>query len=176
MITIPVEDQIAEINRKLDNIGEELAKQSARHESLADLSADLQLIGRELYEDAVARAGKLEQKGYFQFAGKASGILDALVTSHSPQDLEQAQASIPHLVGFLRQLTRPEVLQALEVIVHGFGEVQAAAKNDVSGLQLLRQLNAPAARRGLATIIKFLGVVGASTSSSGAPNGSKPCA
>src|SRR5207245_4181763 len=127
-------------------------------------------------QDAVARTGKLEQKGYFHFARQTSGILDALVTSHSPQDLEQAQASVPHLVGFLRQLTRPEVLQALEAIVRGFGEVQASAKEGVSALHLLRRLNAPEARRGIAIIIQFLSVVGASTGSSGAPNGSKPCA
>jgi len=218
------EDQIAEINRKLDLIAEELSYQK-RHrlemedlkddltivgkdfyqtavaeleelsesfragdlvfllkkllrntnnltkafeqlESIRDFLVDLRPISREVYNDALAKMEALERKGYFQFAGGAASILDALVVSHSRTDLEQAQASVPHLVGFLRELTRPEVLQALEAIVYGFGEVQATATEEMSMLRLLRELNSPEARRGLAIIIKFLSVVG---KRSGAP-------
>ena len=160
MQAIEVEDQIAEISRKLDLITEELSHQKRSHQEWEDLKDDLTIVGKDLYRAAVAELEQLEQKGYFQFGGEAAGMLDALVVSHSRQDLEQARASIPHLVGFLRELTRPEVLQALEAIVRGFGEVQASAKEDASMLQLLRQLNAPDARRGLAIIVRFLSVIG----------------
>ncbi len=138
-------------------------------ESLRDLLADLQPISREVFKDLVARMESLEKRGYFQFAAGAGGILDAFVVSHSKQDLEQARAGVPHLVGFLRELTRPEVLQAMEAIVYGFGEVQASEKQDVSLLQLFRQLYAPEARRGLAIIVKFLSVVGAKSAIASAP-------
>jgi uncharacterized protein YjgD (DUF1641 family) len=161
MQAIDVEDQIAEINRKLDLIAQELSHQRQRRQKWEDLKNDLTIVGKDLYRTAVVDLEQLEQKGYFQFAREAAGIVDALVVSHSRQDLEQARASVPHLVGFLRELTRPEVLQALEAIVYGFGEVQAGVREDVSVLQLLRQLNRPDARRGLGILVRFLGVVGA---------------
>ncbi len=181
MPAIAVEEQISEINRKLDRISDELERESrGRNDSsdprsspvgavqqlgsIRDLLADLQPVSREIFKDAVVRMEELEKKGYFRFASGAGEILDAFVVAHSERDLNQARASMPHLVGFLRELTRPEVLQALEAIVYGFGEVQASAKQDVSMFQLLRNLNTPEARRGLAIIVKFLSVVGAASS------------
>ena len=68
---------------------------------------------------------------------------------------------MPQLVGFLRELTRPEVLQALEAIIHGFGRVQATMDVDKSAFAIMRDLNSPEARRGVAIIVEFLKVVGA---------------
>jgi uncharacterized protein YjgD (DUF1641 family) len=68
---------------------------------------------------------------------------------------------VPLLVGFLRELTKPEVLQALEAIIHGFGRVQATMNVNKSVFALARDLNTPDARRGLAILVEFLKVVGA---------------
>ena len=154
--------------RTLVSNAENITRAVEQLESMRDLLADLEPISREVFKDIVVRMEALEKRGYFQFAAGAGGILDAFVVAHSKQDLDQAQASVPHLVGFLRELTRPEVLQALEAIVYGFGEAQASEKKDVSPLQLLRQLNAPEARRGLAIIVKFLSVVGSESTKPGA--------
>ena len=68
---------------------------------------------------------------------------------------------MPQLVGLLRELTKPEVLQALGSIIHGFGRVQATMNVDKSTFALLRELKSPDARRGLAILVEFLKVVGA---------------
>lgn len=216
-----MEDRIAEVDRKLDFIVEELAHLKRVRNSAEDLVADLTLVGkdamgdavealgsaalrpqeiihlfksalidarllsgalqqlesaadfvqdaqpivRDLFHQAVAGCQNLQEKGYFEAAAAGMRIGDALVQSHSPSDLKQVEASVPQLVGFLRELTRPEVLQALEAIIHGFGRVQATMNVNKSLFQLVRDMNSPDARRGIAILVEFLKVVGARSGS-----------
>jgi uncharacterized protein YjgD (DUF1641 family) len=136
-------------------------------ESAADFVQDAQPIVRDLFRRAIAGSQQLQEKGYFEAAAAGVRIGDALVQSHSLVDLKQLEASVPQLVGFLRELTRPEVLQALEAIIHGFGRVQATMNVDKSLLQLVRDMNSPDARRGIAILVEFLKVVGSRTTSPG---------
>src|SRR6516164_4176612 len=64
-----------------------LTKAFEQLESIRDFLVDLRPISREVYNDALAKMEALERKGYFQFAGGAASILDALVVSHSRTDL-----------------------------------------------------------------------------------------
>jgi len=137
-------------------------------ESAADLFQDVQPIVRDLYQKALAGCVTLEQKGYLDAAAAGMRIGDTLVTSHSPDDLKQIERSVPHLVGFLRELTRPEALQALEAIIHGFGRVQATMNADKSVFELMRDLKSTEARRGMAMLVEFLKVVGSRNGASDA--------
>jgi uncharacterized protein YjgD (DUF1641 family) len=217
MSTVVVEDRIAELDRKLDFIAEEIANLKRIRNSAEDLAADLSLVGKSAMREAVeafgtadlrpreivgliktllANAGlfetavhqlqsaadflqdvqpimrdgmrhvvqagqTLEEKGYFAAASSGLRVGDALLRAHSIDDWRQVEASVPQLVGFLRELTRPEVLQALEAIIHGFGRVQATMDVDKSFFALARDLRSPDARRGMAILVEFLKVVGA---------------
>jgi uncharacterized protein YjgD (DUF1641 family) len=129
-------------------------------ESAADFVADAQPIVRVLFGKAIEAYQALQQKGYLEAAAAGIKVGDALISSHTSADWHQIEASVPQLVGFLRQLTRPEVLQALEAIIHGFGQVQATMNVDKSVFQLVRDMNSPDARRGIAILVEFLKVVG----------------
>lgn len=129
-------------------------------ESAADFIQDASPIVRDLFHQAVAGCQQLDEKGYFTAAAAGTRVADALIQSHSRADWKQVEASVPQLVGFLRELTRPEVLQALEAIIHGFGRVQATMNVDKSVVQLMRDINSPDARRGIAILVEFLKVVG----------------
>jgi len=129
-------------------------------ESAADFVEDAQPIVRDLFSQAVAGCQVMQQKGYFDAAAAGMRIGDALVESHSADDLKQVEASVPQLVGFLRELTHPEVLQALEAIIHGFGRVQATMNVNKSVFELVRDMSSPDARRGIAILVEFLKVVG----------------
>jgi uncharacterized protein YjgD (DUF1641 family) len=222
------EDRIAELDRKLDFIVEELASLRRLRNSAEDLAADLSLVGKSALRDAVDAFGtadlrpreivsllksalanaqlfenviiqlqsaadfiqdaqpimrdammkavtsaeSLSQKGYFAAATSAMRVTDALVRSHSAGDWRQIEASVPQFVGFLRELTRPEALQALQAIIHGFGRVQATMDVDRSFLAIARDLRSPDARRGMAILVEFLKVVGAH--SAAAPSGNLP--
>ncbi|MHB1838676.1 MAG: DUF1641 domain-containing protein [Acidobacteriaceae bacterium] len=130
-------------------------------ESAADFLKDLQPVTRDLYSRAVGNFQTLQERGWFHAAESGARIADTLVQAHSVEDLKRAEASIPYLVGFLRELTHPEVLQALEAIIHGFGRVQATMNVDKSVFQIVRELNSPDARRGIGILTEFLKVVGA---------------
>jgi hypothetical protein len=136
-------------------------------ESAADFVADAQPIVRDLFGKAVAGCQVLQKKGYIEAAAAGIRVGDAFITSHSVTDWQQVEASVPQLVGLLRQLTRPEVLQALEAIIHGFGQVQATINVDKSIFQLVRDLNSPDARRGIAIMVEFLKVVGSRSTIAG---------
>ena len=129
-------------------------------ESAADFVQDAQPIARDLFRQAVAGCQVMQEKGYFEAATAGMRVGDALIQSHSSNDWKQVEASVPQLVGFLRELTRPEVLQALESIIHGFGRVQATMNVDKSLFELVRDINSPDARRGMAILVEFLKVVG----------------
>ena len=130
-------------------------------DSAADFLQDAQPIARDVYRQAVAGCQLLQEKGYFNAASSGIRITDALIQSHSATDLKQVEASVPQLIGFLRELTRPEVLQALEAIIHGFGQVQATMNVNKSVFEIARDLNSHDARRGIAILVEFLKIVGA---------------
>jgi uncharacterized protein YjgD (DUF1641 family) len=156
-----VQNQFDDINRKLDAIAAEMEQQRRYRLALEDLKDDLTLVLKAAFPDLLRAAAEMERKGYLRVAGQMGSIADAMVSSHSSEDLEQARDSIPQLIGFLRQLTRPAVLEALEVIVNGFGEVQSSAQADVSLRTLIGEMNSPEARRGWGILIRFLKVIGA---------------
>jgi uncharacterized protein YjgD (DUF1641 family) len=130
-------------------------------QSAADFVEDAKPIVRDLFGKAVAGSQSLQQKGYFEAANAGIRVTDALVRSHSVDDWRQVEASVPQLIGFLRELTRPEVLEALEAIIHGFGRVQATMDVDKSLFAIARDMRSPEARRGVAILVEFLKVVGA---------------
>lgn len=136
-------------------------------ESAADFVQDAQPIVRDLFRQAIAGSQLMQQKGYFEVAAAGMRIGDSLVQSHTPNDWKQVEQSVPQLVGFLRELTRPEVLEALEAIIHGFGRVQATMNVNKSIFTIARDMNSPDARRGLGLLVEFLKVVGARTSATG---------
>lgn len=217
MSTALAEDRLAELDRKLDFLVEEISNLKSLRTNVEDLAADLSLVGkgamrdaveafatadlrpheivsalktalanarlfetavqqlqsasdfiqdaRPILRDAVVRAAafgdSLQRAGYFDAVSAGVRVGNALVRSHSVEDWRQVEASVPQLVGLLRELTKPEVLQALGSIIHGFGRVQATMNVDKSTFALLRELKSPDARRGLAILVEFLKVVGA---------------
>ena len=217
MATLIMEDRIAEIDRKLDLIVEEMGHLRQMRSSAEDLVTDLTLVGKDAMGDAVEALGSaslrpgqivhllktvlldaelltsalqqlesaadfvedaqpivrglfhqavtacqlLQQKGYFDAARTGFRIGDSVIQAHSADDLRQIEASVPQFIGFMRELTRPEVLQALEAIIHGFGRVQATMNVDKSFFALARDLRSAEARRGMAIMVEFLKVVGA---------------
>ncbi len=216
MSTVQAEDRIAELDRKLDFIVEDLASLRRLRQSAEDLAADLSLVGKSALRDAVQAFGTAElhpqdiasllksilanahlfqaviqqlqsaadfiqdaqpivrdvmmktimtgealsKRGYLDAASASIRVAGAMVEAHSAEDWRQVERSVPQLIGFLRELTKPEVLQALEAIVHGFGQVQASMNVNKSTLTLMRDLNSADARRGMAVLVEFLKVIG----------------
>ncbi len=136
-------------------------------QSAADFVQDAQPIVRDVMLKAIATGETLRRKGYMDAASAGIRVAGAMVEAHSAEDWRQVEKSVPQLIGFLRELTKPEVLQALEAIIHGFGQVQATMNVDKSVLTLVRDLNSFEARRGMAVLVEFLKVIGKHATPSG---------
>jgi uncharacterized protein YjgD (DUF1641 family) len=130
-------------------------------QSATDFVEDAQPILRDGMRRMIQVTQTLHEKGYFQATAAGLRVGDAIVRAHSAEDWRQVEAGVPQLVGLIREFTKPEVLQALEAIVHGFGRVQATMDVNKSVFALARDLNSPDARRGVAILVEFLRVVGA---------------
>ena len=130
-------------------------------QSATDFIEDAQPIVHDGMRRIIHVTQAMHEKGYFNAASAGMRVSAALVQSHSSDDWRQVEASVPQLVGFLRELTKPEVLQALEAIIHGFGRVQATMDVNKSIFALVRDLNSAGARRGVSILVEFLKVVGA---------------
>ncbi len=140
-------------------------------QSAADFLQDAQPILRDGMRRIVQANQSLQERGYFHALSAGARVGDALVCAHSAEDWNQVEASVPQLVGFVRELTKPEVLDALAAIIHGFGRVQATMDVNKSIFAILRDLNSTEARRGIAMLVEFLKVVGGSHASPSAPSG-----
>jgi hypothetical protein len=130
-------------------------------QSATDFVEDAQPILRDGMRRMIQVTQTLHEKGYFEATVAGLRVGDAIVRAHSAEDWRQVEAGVPQLVGLIRELTKPEVLQALEAIVHGFGRVQATMDVNKSVFAHARDLNSPDARRGVAILVEFLKVVGA---------------
>lgn len=90
-------------------------------QSAADFIQDAQPILRDGMSRIVVVNQSLQEKGYVRAASAGLRVGDAMLRAHSAEDWQQVEASIPQLVGLVRELTRPEVLQALEPLFTGSG-------------------------------------------------------
>ncbi len=223
MCTAVATDRMAEIDRKLDFIVEEIANLKRLRNNAEDLAADLSLVGKSAMRDAVDAFGTadlrpeeivgfvktvlanahlfeqsvqqlqsaadfiedaqpilrdvmrkaiaggetLRKNGYYDAAAAGVRVGDTLIRSHSATDWAQVEASVPQLIGFIRELTKPEVLQALEAIIHGFGQVQATMNVNKSVFTIVRDLSSVEARRGIGILVEFLKIVGAQAAPAG---------
>jgi uncharacterized protein YjgD (DUF1641 family) len=130
-------------------------------DSASDFLKDSQIVARDAMRQLTQTFQGLQEKGYFEIAQVGLRLSDIIVQAHSTEDLKQIESSVPQFIGFMRELTRPEVLEALEAIIHGFGRVQATMDVDKSFFAIARDMTSPEARRGISILVEFLKIVGA---------------
>lgn len=102
-----IQDQINDINRKLDIVLEEIYVQKSARESASDLLDDLSIVGKDLFENTVIeldKAGVEIDSSAFQGLGirliKNIGALNQLLESlESANDFLQDATPIFHQVG-----------------------------------------------------------------------------
>lgn len=104
-------------------------------ESMAELAGEVQVIGKRAFHQTVEELDRMERAGYFAFARSGIHVADRLVKEFDPQDI---RALGDNLIAALKTET-PE---------------------KVSLLDLMRALNDPETRRGLARSLNLLKVLG----------------
>ena len=132
-----------------------------QRESLRDHLPDLTPITKEVYSSALITMEDLDRKGYFELARKGKCMADDAVQTIVEQDLDQLCENIPRLIRWMKSVTQPGTLQSLETMVVALERGEASAREDWSMFRLLREMNKPQTRKGMAAMLEFVKGLGA---------------
>lgn len=125
-------------------------------ENIRDFISDASPLAREYALDFMKKLDEFDRKGYFQFFKEASRILDNIVTSFTPQDVKNLSDNIVTILNTLKNLTQPDMLQTVNNAINVYKKLDIEIKDDVSIYRLIKELNTPEMKRGLAFAIQFL--------------------
>jgi uncharacterized protein YjgD (DUF1641 family) len=214
MEAVVTQNQIDEINQKLDTILEEIELQKKHRRAMEDLKDDLYRVGKDLYETAIVeleevhdhlntgdilhlgkkllrnvnnlsrafdqmegardflrdvsplvresildlmkKLDEFDRKGYFQFAKEIQKAADNVVTSFTADDVKNLGDNIVTILNTIKNLTQPDMLHAINNAVSVYKNIDVKVDEKVSFFSLLKEMNSPEAKRGLAVGLKFL--------------------
>jgi len=128
-------------------------------ESLMDLLQTVGPLSDQAFGKAVDILQQAEQKGYFAFARGGMKIADNIVTSFSEADVQALGDNVVLILNVVKEMTQPQIMSFVKNTMATV-EAETAKPVDTSLMALLRQMNDPAVRRGLALALRVLRVIG----------------
>lgn len=131
-------------------------------ESMLELAEVMAPMSGEAFNKVVALLQTLEEKGYFVFAEGGMKIADNIVSSFDEDDIQALGDNIVLILQTIKSMTQPEIMSFVRNTVH-LVEQENEAKVDISYRSLMRSVQDPNVRRGLALTMRVLGTVGAQT-------------
>jgi len=146
-------EDILRLFKRLLRDTRELEGMLDRMESLATLWDDLSPITRDSFLTLMSKLDELERKGYFIFLQDGLDIVDRIVSSFSEEDVRQLGDNIVLILETVKEMTQPDVMRLMRQTAHIVREEEPV---DTSLRGLLRQLNDPAVKRGLAKTLTLL--------------------
>jgi len=149
---VQIED-ILRLFKRLLRDTRELERMLDRMESLTTLWDDLSPITRDSFLTLMSKLDELERKGYFVFLQGGLDIVDRVVSSFGEEDVRQLGDNIVLILETVKEMTQPDVMRLMRQTAHVVREEEPV---DTSLRGLLRQLNDPAVKRGLAKTLNLL--------------------
>lgn len=150
---VQLEDMIRLMKRLMRNT-RNLEQMLDQIESLTDLSKEVAPLSKDMFVLAMTQLEEMEQKGYFAFLQGGLSIMDEVVTNFTEEDVRQLGENIVVILETLKEMTQPEVMQMLRTTATVMRDEDIPEK--VSMFALVRQLNDPDVRRGLAKTLEVL--------------------
>lgn len=126
-------------------------------ESMGAMWQDAGPLSQTAFLSLMNQLDQMERKGYFVFARGGMNILDQIVTSFTEEDVRQLGENIVLILQTVKEMTQPEIMTLLRNTAHIMREEEPA--ENVSIISILRQLNDPAVKRGLAKTLSVLRTV-----------------
>ena len=130
-------------------------------ESVMDLVQTVGPITDEAFEKVTDLLQAAEHKGYFALAKGGLKIADNVAASFTAADMERMGDSMAPMLGLVKDVTRPEVINLLGGVVADVEVEVAKPVTNSSLLALLGQMRDPEVRRGLILMLRILRVIGA---------------
>ncbi len=153
---VQLEDGLRLLKRLLRNT-RNLEQLLDQMESLADFGYDVNPLSQEVFLTLMSRLNEMEQKGYFTFLRGGMEIFDEIVTSFTAEDVKQLGENVVLILQTVKEMTQPEIMQVMRNTAVVMREDEPL--EDVSMFAILRQLNDPAVKRGLAKTLTVLKTV-----------------
>ena len=152
-------EDLVRMLKKLVRHGPQIEMLVDQLDSLTDLLDVARPMLREGVDKATAMAGEFEKKGYFTFAQGGMRVMDNVVTSFGADDVNRLGDNIVLILNTVKDMTQPEIMNFLRnTLLVASKEVEKPVST--SFLDLYRQMQDPAVRRGLALTMRVLKVVG----------------
>ncbi len=147
---------ILHLSKKLLRNVNNLSKLFDQLESTRDFIHDASPLFRESIIDLMKNLDELDRKGYFQFIKELKNVTDNVVTSFSADDVKNLGENIVSILNTIKNLTQPDMLQSINNAVTVFKNIDIEIEKDVSFIKLIKEINTPEVKRGLAFALRFL--------------------
>jgi len=125
-------------------------------ESMSDLINDVAPISREIVIDFMAKLDEFDRKGYFGFLREMNRAMDNVVESFTVEDVRALGDNVVTILNTVKNLTQPDMLQALDNALSVYKKLDIEVEEEISYFTLIRRMNTPEMRRGMAFGIRFL--------------------
>lgn len=149
-----VEDLLFLLKRLLRNT-DTLLRLMDLMEAGVGLSDEMQILGKQVFSNAVETLDRLERDGYFAFMREGWNVVERIVTEFDEQDVRALGDNIVTILGTVRSMTQPEVLALANNAISAIGPA-AEPEGTISTLGLLRELSNPQVRRGMARLLNIV--------------------
>ena len=126
-------------------------------EGMMELWQDMSPLSRDMFFRVMAQLNEMEQKGYFVFLQGGLDMVDRIVSEFSEEDVQQLADNVVLILQTVKEMTQPEIMTMLRDTALVVKDEEPV---DASLLSIVRQLNDPSVRRGLAKTLNVLKSVG----------------
>ena len=147
---------ILHLGKKLLRNVNNITKTFEMMESTKDFVEDFAPISRELVIDFMNKMDEFDRKGYFDFMREMNKALDNVVESFSVEDVKALGDNLVTILNTIKSLTQPDMLHAVNNAVAVYKNMDIEIKEEVSFISLIKEMNKPETRKGLAFGIRFL--------------------
>ena len=125
-------------------------------ESAMDFVEDATPLGKQIFSQLLETLAELERKGYFEFAKESVKIADTIVSTFTVEDIRLLRQNIVGIIETFRNMTQPEVLGSVNNALYFFQKLDVVVDEKVSYWQLIKEINDPEMKRGLAFLVRFM--------------------
>lgn len=150
-------EDVLRLAKRLARNTRNLERMLDQMESLAELGRDFSPLTQDAFLTLMTRLDEMERKGYFNFVRGGMAIMDNVVTSFTEEDVRQLGENVVLILQTVKEMTQPDIMQMMRSTASVIREEETA--DNVSMLSILRQLNDPAVKRGLAKTLTVLKTV-----------------
>jgi uncharacterized protein YjgD (DUF1641 family) len=144
------------LGKKLLRNVNNITKSFEQFENVKDFVYDFKPVSREMFFDFMNRLDEMDRKGYFAFMKEMGVMMDKVVSTFSREDAKQLGDNIVTILNTIKNLTQPDMLNAVNNAVSIYKNLDTKIDKKVTVFYLLKELNKPEVKKGLALALNFL--------------------